>query len=314
MEPQCWSRKSAVSPPSQPFITIAAAESLLTAHPYPSPLAFPERNSHAHHPPGPRGASRARDARRCAIAGSSCGATARRSASPIMIAISPSRGIDLRGPHRARGRGSDAPSSASRSAAARSSGALVSAGITEDDISSPASTTTPSVETWLVNWSDADERLLLDIGSHRRDPPRGRRLRRRGAGPDAPARRGARPAVPRHLLGRSRRRACGIDLDASALTRRPAPSRGPTARSALAATGIGFADGWFTGGKLTWTERRQCRPRGRDQGPSPRSPASDEFDLWQRAPQPIVVGDTFRVTAGCDKPMPPAATKFAQRR
>ena len=28
---------------------------------------------------------------------------------------------------------------------------------------------------------------------------------------------------------------------------------------------------------------------------------TDEFDLWQRAPQPIAVGDTFRVTAGCDK-------------
>jgi len=28
---------------------------------------------------------------------------------------------------------------------------------------------------------------------------------------------------------------------------------------------------------------------------------TDEFDLWQRAPQAIAVGDTFRVTAGCDK-------------
>ncbi len=54
------------------------------------------------------------------------------------------------------------------------------------------------------------------------------------------------------------------------------------------------------GGKLTWTERRQCGlavevkvHRAID--------GKDEFDLWQRAPQPIAVGDTFRVTAGCDK-------------
>jgi uncharacterized phage protein (TIGR02218 family) len=28
---------------------------------------------------------------------------------------------------------------------------------------------------------------------------------------------------------------------------------------------------------------------------------ADEFDLWQRAPQTIAIGDEFRVTAGCDK-------------
>ena len=36
----------------------------------------------------------------------------------------------------------------------------------------------------------------------------------------------------------------------------------------------------------------------------------DEFDLWQRAPQPIIVGDTFRVTAGCDKTHGTCRKKF----
>jgi uncharacterized phage protein (TIGR02218 family) len=44
------------------------------------------------------------------------------------------------------------------------SGALVSAGLTEDDISSGLYDDA-SDETWLVNWSDVTERLLLDIGS-----------------------------------------------------------------------------------------------------------------------------------------------------
>ena len=44
------------------------------------------------------------------------------------------------------------------------SGALVSAGLTEDDISSGLYDDA-SVETWLVNWSDVSQRLLLDIGS-----------------------------------------------------------------------------------------------------------------------------------------------------
>ena len=43
-------------------------------------------------------------------------------------------------------------------------GALVSAGLTEDDISSGLYDDA-SVETWLVNWSNVDERVLLDIGS-----------------------------------------------------------------------------------------------------------------------------------------------------
>ena len=41
------------------------------------------------------------------------------------------------------------------------------------------------------------------------------------------------------------------------------------------------------------------------------SAASDEFDLWQRAPQPIAVGDTFRVTAGCDKRFATCRHEFA---
>ena len=41
------------------------------------------------------------------------------------------------------------------------------------------------------------------------------------------------------------------------------------------------------------------------------SRGTDEFDLWQRAPQAIKVGDTFRVTAGCDKTHATCRKKFA---
>src|SRR5947209_301089 len=44
------------------------------------------------------------------------------------------------------------------------SGALVSAGITEDDLASGLYDAA-SVETWLVNWSAPDERLLLDLAA-----------------------------------------------------------------------------------------------------------------------------------------------------
>ena len=131
------------------------------------------------------------------------------------------------------------------------SGALVSAGITEDDLAAGLFDDA-TVETWLVNWADAAERLLLDVGVDRRDPPRRRRFRRRGARPHAPPRRGARPALPRHLRGRSRRREMrhrprrrGVHRD-----RRGDPDR----RCARPRDGglSAFADGWCTAGKLVW--------------------------------------------------------------
>ena len=44
------------------------------------------------------------------------------------------------------------------------SGALVSAGITEDDLAAGLYDDA-SVETWLVNWSNPDERVLIDVGT-----------------------------------------------------------------------------------------------------------------------------------------------------
>ena len=70
------------------------------------------------------------------------------------------------------------------------------------------------------------------------------------------------------------------------------------------------ADGWFTGGKLSWmggatvglaVEVKLHRILG----------GAAEFDLWQRATRPIVVGDTFTVTAGCDRRFSTCRDKFA---
>ncbi|HZH53280.1 MAG TPA: DUF2163 domain-containing protein [Microvirga sp.] len=177
-------------------------------------------------------------------------------------------------------------------------GALVSAGLTEDDISSGLYDDA-SVETWLANWANVEERVLLDIGSigeirradgsfvvevrglmHRLDAERGRLFR----------------ATCSADLGDAK---CGVNLSSSAYT-----GNGTVARTdgalVIAASGIGFADGWCTCGRLTWVG-------GANAGVSVEVKVhravsgTDEFDLWQRAPQPIAVGDTFRVTAGCDK-------------
>ncbi|HZH12455.1 MAG TPA: DUF2163 domain-containing protein [Microvirga sp.] len=187
------------------------------------------------------------------------------------------------------------------------SGALMSAGLTEDDISSGLYDDA-SVETWLVNWADVEERLLLDIGTigeirradgsfvaevrglmHRYDEERGRLFR----------------ATCSADLGDAK---CGINLGSTAYS-----DTGTVTRTdgflGIAASGIGFSDGWCTGGKLTWTN-------GSNAGLSVEVKVhraingTDEFDLWQRAPQEIRVGDGFRVTAGCDKTHATCRRKF----
>jgi uncharacterized phage protein (TIGR02218 family) len=188
------------------------------------------------------------------------------------------------------------------------SGALVSAGLTEDDIASGLYDDA-SVETWLVNWSDVAQRILLDIGSigeirradgsfvaevmglmHRLDEERGRLFR----------------ATCSADLGDAK---CGVGLSTSAYADTGTVTRTDGALG-IAASGIGFADGWCTGGRLTWTsgankdlsvEIKLHRAIG----------GVDEFDLWQRAPQAIEIGDGFRVTAGCDKTHAMCRAKFA---
>jgi uncharacterized phage protein (TIGR02218 family) len=187
-------------------------------------------------------------------------------------------------------------------------GALMSAGLTEDDISS-GRYDDASVETWLVNWSNVEERLLLDIGSigeirradgsfvaelrgvmHRLDEERGRLFR----------------ATCSADLGDAK---CGVNLSSTAYADTGTVTRTDGALG-IVASDIGFADNWCTGGKLTWLT-------GDNAGLSVEVKVHraingmDEFDLWQRAPQAIKVGDTFRVTAGCDKTHGMCRRKFS---
>ena len=145
------------------------------------------------------------------------------------------------------------------------SGALVSAGITEDDLAAGLFDDA-SVETWLVELGRPCRAAAARRRVDRRDPPRRRRFRRRAARRHAPPRRGARPALPRDLRGRSRRRELrhrprrrGVHRD-----RRGDPDR----RCARPRDGgsFGLCRGLVHGRQARLAHRRQCRARGRDQG------------------------------------------------
>ncbi len=70
----------------------------------------------------------------------------------------------------------------------------------------------------------------------------------------------------------------------------------------------GFADGWFTAGKLTFTSGAnfglgiEVKTHKNDSGVG--------LVLWQAMPQPIAAGDGFIVTAGCDKRFSTCGNRF----
>ena len=81
--------------------------------------------------------------------------------------------------------------------------------------------------------------------------------------------------------------------------------------SAFHAAGLdGFAEGLFSGGKLTFTGGANA---GFAVEVKTHRVALDGvlIELWQRAPEPIAVGDAFTVTAGCDKRFATCRDRFA---
>jgi uncharacterized phage protein (TIGR02218 family) len=81
--------------------------------------------------------------------------------------------------------------------------------------------------------------------------------------------------------------------------------------SAFRAAGLGaFVDGWFTGGKLSFTGGANS---GFAVEVKVHRVALDGvlIELWQKTPEPIAVADTFLVTAGCDKRFATCRDRFA---
>lgn len=188
-------------------------------------------------------------------------------------------------------------------------GALSAAGITPEDIAAGLYDGA-SVETWLVDWSEPEARILLDIATigeirqsgtafvaelrglmHRLDTEQGRLYR---ASCDAE-------------LGDAR---CRIDLTEAAYRTAGSVLAVPEpARLTVALDGV-FAKNWFAGGKLAFVggandgvlaDIRAHRIEG----------AGIRLELWQAPPRPVAIGDAFGLTAGCDKQFSTCRDKFA---
>lgn len=156
-----------------------------------------------------------------------------------------------------------------------------------------------AIEVWLVDWSEPALRVLLAKGTLGEVTRDGCAFSAEVRGlSDRLAQESGRlyTAACQADLGDAR---CKMNLDESAF-------RGSGAVVSLAGTSTfkvngldGFADGWFTAGKLTFSG-------GANAGlgvevKSHRKGAAVTLVLWQSMPEPVAAGDTFTVTAGCDK-------------
>lgn len=185
------------------------------------------------------------------------------------------------------------------------SGALVSAGLSEDDLNA-GRYDGAQVTCWLVNWADVNQRLVLEKGTLGEV--------RRTDGSFIAEIRGLAHAFDQER-GRIYTASCAADLGDARCGVAVSPASGTVVatdgRLGMSAGGLGaFSDGWFTGGRLVFTsgantgfatETKQHRAVA----------GTVDLSLWQGAPRTIAPGDTFTVSPGCDKRFVTCRTRFA---
>ncbi|HKS84299.1 MAG TPA: DUF2163 domain-containing protein [Pseudolabrys sp.] len=177
-------------------------------------------------------------------------------------------------------------------------GALVGDALNEADLAA-GRYDGATIEVWLTDWSEPELRVLLANGTLGEVRCEGSAFTAEIRGlSDRLAQQSGRLYTPTCSadLGDAR---CKIDL-MNPLFRGSGTVFTLSSTSTFTADGLeSFEDGWFTAGKLNFVN-------GANAGLSVevkrhRKTAVVSLDLWQPMPEPIVPGDAFVVTAGCDK-------------
>jgi uncharacterized phage protein (TIGR02218 family) len=187
------------------------------------------------------------------------------------------------------------------------SGALAGDTLNETDLAA-GRYDAATIEIWLVDWSEPALRVLLakgTLGEVRRDG-QAFTVEVRGLSERLAQESGRLyTATCSADLGDAR---CGIDLNSSAF-RGAGAAVMVDAASTFTASGLGdFDDGCFTAGKLTFTSGANIGLSVEVK--SHRKAGTVRIVLWQAMPEPVEPGDTFIVTAGCDKQFETCRTRF----
>jgi uncharacterized phage protein (TIGR02218 family) len=105
-------------------------------------------------------------------------------------------------------------------------------------------------------------------------------------------------------------RRCGINLASAPFRAEGVVSAGLGDRM-FAASALGdFSDGWFTRGLVTFLTGANAG-RAAEVKRHRQNDSETTFELWQPPGEAITDGDTFAVTAGCDKQHATCCSKFA---
>ncbi len=188
-------------------------------------------------------------------------------------------------------------------------GALADDALNETDIAA-GRYDAARIETWLVDWSDPTLKVMTACGTLGE-------VKREGQAFSAELR-GLADALSQES-GRLYTAKCGADLgDARCKRDLSSPEWSgegtvvaPETASVVAVSGLEiFADGFFTAGRLTWTSGANA---GLSVEIKEHRMADDvvRLSLWQSVPEPIASGDTFSITAGCDKTFVTCRDRFA---
>jgi len=188
-------------------------------------------------------------------------------------------------------------------------GALSSAAITEDDLNAGLYDDA-SVVIMRVNWQDVSQRVVLRSGFlgqvTRGETAFSAELRGFAAKLDQSAGRVFQRTCPWEL-GDSR---CTIDLGAPE-HHGSGTVAGVISNFDFTASGIdSFASGIFSRGKIVWTAGDNAGLEIEVKAHSQGTPNA-RLSLFLPMPRPIQVGDTFSITAGCDKRFETCRDRFA---
>lgn len=188
-------------------------------------------------------------------------------------------------------------------------GALSSERLSEQDLAA-GRFDDAGVEIWRVNWASPDQRVLLRKGNLGEVSRSGKAFRAEIRGLahklNQPAGRIYQYTCDA-LLGDAN---CGVNLDTAALKGEGSVTAVIDSRS-FDTTGLGvFASGWFDRGVLHITGGANADLSFEVRGHL-RTASTVTLELWQPLPLALAPGDSFTVTAGCDKTFPTCRQKFA---
>jgi len=188
------------------------------------------------------------------------------------------------------------------------SGALADDALSEADLAA-GRYDAATIEIFLVDWSEPSLSVLLSKGTLGEVRREGQAFvaELRGLADRLNQESGRRyGATCSADLGDSR---CTIDLAGSVFRGTGAVAQ-LSGTSSFLATGLGaFADGWFSAGRLQWTSGANA---GLAVEVKSHRIVDDDvaLDLWQAMPEPLSTGDSFVVTAGCDKRFETCRSRF----